>query len=163
MKEKKLIASVILGVALVSLITAIVAGLAEGIPLLADMGNLHEYKEDYNFLTGGLTLGGVALGAAFVIVFFVNKKHRFSVNLALAVAVVLYCLVTIIVLRIVVPATRRDVPYLEEYVLFTAYLTTAVTFIVSTALAFAAWLYLTLVKKKEEAKKPEPEETANQE
>lgn len=165
MKEKKTVASVVLGVALVSLITALVAGFAESLTLLIDSGELDiTYEEDYNYLIGGLTLGGVLLGIAFVAVFLANKKNRFAVNLGLAIAVVAYCLVAIIATRVTVPTVKHNIYNIyyilrtTEYTLYSSYLTTAITLMASTALTFAAWAYLARLKKKEE---PAPEkETA---
>lgn len=158
MKEKKTVASVVLGVALVSLITALVAGFAESLTLLIDSGELNlTYEEDYNYLIGGLTLGGVLLGIAFVAVFLANKKFRFAVNLGLAIAVVAYCLVAIIATRFTVPFSGYYGGWnTTQYTLFTSYLTTEITLMVSAALTFAAWAYLARLKKKEEPAKAEP-------
>lgn len=160
MKEKKTVASVVLGVALVSLITALVAGFAESLTLFIDPEELNvTYEEDYNYLIGGLTLGGVLLGIAFVAVFLANKKIRFAVNLSLAIAVVAYCVAAIIATRVTVPISGYSGGLRAmEYALFTSYLTAAITLMASTALTFAAWAYLARLKKKEE---PAPEkETA---
>lgn len=147
MKEKKIVACVVLGVALVSLITVLVAGFAES-TLKLD----HDYVKQK--IVGGVMLGAVVLGIAFVSVFFANKKHRFAVNLGLAIVLIAYCVASLIGVRFT---------ELGEYSLFTAYLTTTLTLMVSTALTFAAWLYLTLVKKKEESAKTEPESDTKKE
>lgn len=158
MKEKKTVASVVLGVALVSLITALVAGFAESLTLFIDPEELNvTYEEDYNYLIGGLTLGGALLGIAFVAVFLANQKNRFAVNLGLAIAVVAYCLVAIFATRFTVPfAEYRGGLSTREYTLYSSYLTTAITLMVSTALIFAAWAYLARLKKKEEPAKADP-------
>ena len=128
MKEKKMVACVVLGVSIVSLISLLVVAFAESLNLLINF----EYYVDQ----GGVTLGGVLLGTAFLAVFFANKKYRFAVNLGLAVTVVVYCVVSLIVLEL-------ESHYNDSY------LATAITLMVSCTLTFAAWLYLTLIKKNE--------------
>ena len=135
MKEKKTVACVVLGVSLVSLITVIVAAFAQSIDLLAD-----EHAE-----YGGVTLGAFLLGTAFTVVFCVNKKHRFAVNLSLAIAAVAYCVISLIAFAV------SDVIEYGYSSVDSGYLATALTLIVSTALTFGAWLCLTLIKKKEES------------
>ena len=136
MKEKKMVACVVLGVSLVSLITVLVAAFAQSIEWFVNYEN-NKY--------GGVTLGAVLLGIVFVAVFFANKKHRFAVNLGLAIAVVAYCVVSLIALG----CGRRSVD--------DGYLASALTLMVSCALTFAAWLYLTVIKKKEEGVPAEEE------
>lgn len=158
MKEKKMIASVILGVALVSLITALVAALAESLTLFIDESANENINVDYRNEMGGVTLGAVVLGIVFVSVFFANKKYRFAVNLSLTLALVAYAVLSLIVLRCVRPKLN-----VWNYSLFVSYLSAAISLAVSTALTFAAWLYLTLVKKKEEpAPIEDGSETENQ-
>ena len=130
MKEKKIIACVVLGVSLVSLITVLVAGFAQSI-------DWFDYYENNKY--GGVTLGAVLLGIAFTVAFCVNKKYKFAVNLGLASAVVAYCVISLIAFG----SGRRHVD--------DSYLAAALTLMVSTALTFGAWLYLTLIKKKEES------------
>lgn len=132
MKEKKTVACVILGVSIVSLISLLVGAFAESI---VDLSSSYESDK----VVGGLTLVAFLLGTAFITVFFANKKYRFAVNLGLLIAVVAYCVISLIALRIKYEFVR-DV-----------YLTMALTLMVSAALTFASWLYLTLIKKKEEA------------
>lgn len=169
MKEKKLIASVILGVALVSLITALVAAFAEVLTFFIDWENVQGLytHDDYNYIAGGLAVGGVFLGVAFVAVFFANKKNRFKTNLGLAVALISYCVVSLIVLRILIPSGdgyfESAALFANDYALFTSYMTTAITLMVSCALTIAAWLYLTLIKKKETPAKQELETEEKQE
>lgn len=164
MKEKKLIASVILGVALVSLITALVAAFAESLTLFIDIGIVNGLKisDDYQYVVGGLTIAGVLFGITFVTVFFANKKKRILANAILGGVVIAYSILSLVVLRVLIPTNYYDEIYPQEYSLFTSYMTTAITIAVSCALTFAAWLYLTLVKKKEPAK-TEPETDATKE
>ena len=147
MKEKKMVACVVLGVSLVSLITFLIAAFAES---LVDLSG--DYVKHVK-IAGGVTLGGVLLGIAFVTAFFVNKKKCFAVNLGLAITVVAYCVITIIALSF----DYRD------YGIFSSYLTSALTLAVSTALTFVAWYYLTLIKQKEASEKTEQETDANKE
>ena len=134
MKEKKTVACVVLGVSLVSLITVLVAAFAQSIDWLAD-----EYYE-----YGAVTFGAFLLGTAFTVVFCVNKKHGFAVNLSLAIAVVAYCVISLIAF-----AVDHVMDYGYSGV-DSGYLASALTLIVSTALTFAAWLYLKVIKQKEE-------------
>ena len=135
MKEKKIVACVILGTALVSLISVLVAAFAQSFV------SFIEY-ESYDY--GAVYLIGALLGIAFVAVFFANKNHRYAVNLGLAVAVVAYCVISLIALS-------------SDGYVGGSYLSTALTLMVSTALTFAAWYYLTLIKKNEETA---PEQTS---
>ena len=139
MKEKKTVACVVLGVSLVSLITILVAGFAQSIELFVNYEN-NKY--------GGVTLGAVLLGIAFTVAFCVNKKYRFAVNLGLAIAVVAYCVVSLIAFGC------------DRWGVDDSYLATALTLMVSTALTFAAWLYLTVIKKKEEPAEKSAEQTS---
>ena len=148
MKEKKTVAAVVLGVALVSLITALVAGFAESLTLFID------YYSDFAKIVGALLLIGVFLGVAFVAVFLANKTNRFKINLGLAIAVVAYCVVTLIIARVLPAADSSP---------FSAYLASAITLMVSTALVFAAWVYLTGIKQKEEPAEAEPKTEEDQE
>lgn len=161
MKEKKMIASVILGVALVSLISALVAALAESLTLFIDVNNVQgaSVNSDYANAVAGVTVGGVVLGIVFVAVFLANKNYRLAVNLSLSIAFVWYCVASMIVLRCIKPRMAA-----ATYATFTSYVTTAITLMVSAALVLAAWLYLTLIKKKEEPAKPvqDSSETENQ-
>ncbi len=159
MKEKKMISCVILGGALVALITALVAAFAESLTLFIDAVNVQgiDTRDDYQYVAGGITIGGVLLGIVFVAVFFANKKKRILVNAILGGLVVAYSVISLVVLRLLIPLDYYDMMSAGAYALFTSYLTTAITIAVSTALTFAAWLYLTLVKKKETPAKLESE------
>ncbi|MDE7159182.1 MAG: hypothetical protein K2N74_06385, partial [Clostridiales bacterium] len=84
---------------------------------------------------------------------------RLAVNLSLAITIILYCVASMAALRGIKPKMAA-----ATYAVFTSYVSTAVTLLISTALALAAWLYLTIVKKKKEAAKPveNGSETENQ-
>lgn len=134
MKEKKTVACVVLGVSIVSLISLLVGAFAE---------SLVDFNRDYGKyvnVVGGLTLVAFLLGTAFITAFFVNKKKRFEVNLGLLIAVVAYGVISLIAL-----ACSED----TYNAAFNTYLTTVITLMVSAALTFTSWLYLTLIKKKE--------------
>ena len=131
MKEKKTVACVILGVSIVSLISLFVGAFASSLKDLS--GN---YSDSVK-IVGGLTLVAFLFGTAFITAFFVNKKKRLAVNLGLLIAVIAYGVISLIALRI-------KESYVED-----VYLTTALTLMVSAALTFASWLYLTVIKKKE--------------
>lgn len=133
MKEKKTVACVILGVSIVSLISLLVGAFASSLKDLS--GN---YSDSVK-IVGGLTLVAFLFGTAFITAFFVNKKKRFAVNLGLLIAVIAYGVISLIALRI------------KESYVGDVYLTTALTLMVSAALTFASWLYLTVIKKKETA------------
>ena len=141
MKEKKMIACVVLGVSIVSLITVLVAAFAESVDLLADE------RLEY----GGVTLGAFLIGTAFTVVFCVNKKHSFAVNLGLGIATVAYGVISLIAFAV---ASVINYGYSSVH---DSYLATALTLIVSTALTFGAWLYLNVLKKKEESAPAETE------
>lgn len=152
-KDKRIVASVILGVALVSLITALVVAFANSLMMFIDVNHVQASNAhyDYNFIVGGVTLGTFAIGVVLVAVFFASKKKRFAVNLALLIVFVADCIVSIIMLRIHVPfySKKANIVLSSDYSLFSTYLTVALTLIVSAVLTFLSWLYLTNAKKRE--------------
>lgn len=155
MKEKKIVASVVLGITLVSLITALVVALFDSFVLFIDSGFLysqyHSYSEtvlsqykNYCYIIGAFMLLAVMLGVAFLGIFFTNKEKCVKRNGIVAGVFVGYCFVTIIISRVLL----LEYHYVFEQ--FTSYLAAAITLGVSAALVFASWYYLTLIKKKEE-------------
>lgn len=148
MNEKKLVASVVLGIALVSLITALVVALFDSFVLFIDFSN------SYGYIIGAFMLVAVALGVAFLTVFFTKKEKRVKLNFIMAIVFVSYCFVTIIVSRLLL----LELPYSHER--YTSYLAAAITLAVSTALVFSSWYYLTFIKKKEEQTQMNQQESA---
>lgn len=151
MKEKKLIVSVVLGVSFVSLVTAIIAGIAESLMILIDMvGVSGVLNVEYANYSGAFTLTNVLVGAALVVIFLVNRKYRFGVNLGLAIGTVAWYILSVILMRVLIPYVRGKMVE-STYPIFASFLTVAITLIVCTALMFVAWFYLMYLKKKEES------------
>ncbi|MDE6677171.1 MAG: hypothetical protein K2K12_05625 [Clostridia bacterium] len=163
MKEKKIVLSVILGVSLVALIIALVSGLADSISLMIDGGKIKSlYYEDekYHCLVGGLEIGLISLGIAFVaVLIFVKGKGKKISTIILAELLTCYFIITTAVLRKVMPIDefREHSIFAEEYALFVAYLSSAITITVSAILACVSSLLLGRAKKAEEAKQNEQE------
>ena len=161
MKEKKTVLSVILGVSLVTLIIALVAGFTDSLSLLIDGENVDGvyYSEGYNYLVGGLEFGLIALGISFAAVFCRAKNKRNKVGIILASVLAGYFLITAIVLRALLsPWSIRA----TDYTLFMSYISSAITITVSAALACISFLLLTKTKEAEEIKQTEQEVSEEQ-
>lgn len=159
MKEKKIVLSVIVGVSLVALIIALVAGLADSLSLLIDgkhISDIDYSKKDYGYVdaVGVLELCAIALGMAFVTIKICSEakpsKSLFVAETVLAALLTVYLIVTAIVLRMTQPLTAGDLMYAKYYTLFTSYLTTAITVTVSALLAYFSSLFLSRAKKERE-------------
>ena len=87
-KDKKTVCLVVLGVSLVSLISAIISGFVVGImDLIDELQSIIAYGESGYILLSVAYLLQVALSAAFAAIFFFNKKRRNTVNIALAASI----------------------------------------------------------------------------
>lgn len=154
MKEKKTIACVVLGVAFVSLISVLVAAFANSLVMFIDGNRIRGVSvfDKYAIMTGSITLGAVVLGIAFVVLFFVNIKRRFAVNLSLLVVIAVYIIATAVVLRTQVGRNGDGELSTNAYSAFTSYLTSAITIAVSAALMFCSRLYLLKTNQSEPPK-----------
>ena len=164
MKEKKIVLSVILGVSLVALITALIAAFADSLSLLLDAKIINNttYRDEYVDIIGGMEMGAVALGIAFVAVFLCNRKKRNLANFILALLVVLYFVASTVAAREVVPIANKVLISAGNYPLFAAYLNTMITVAVPAVLVFISSLLLGKAKKTEEAVQPAQENSADQ-
>lgn len=159
MKEKKIVLSVILGVSLVALIVALVAGIADSLSLLIDAENVNGvyYSEGYNYLVGGLEFGLIALGISFVAVFCCAKNKRNKIGIILASVLAGYFVITAIVLRVVLVVFSSWYIKATDYTLFMSYISSAITITVSAVLVCISFLLLVKAGKAEEVKQPEQE------
>lgn len=99
-KDRRIVLLVLLGVALVSLITAAVACFVNSLAVLCDFGLMKDLPEDtwYYYMIAYVLLPlGILAVAYFCVKLFVRKT--FIPSLVLALAVVCYVIVSIIALR----------------------------------------------------------------
>ncbi len=128
--RKTIVLLVIFGVALVSVVTSIAAGILNSLTIFCCSGRLRTDK-DFYYLVAGLLLGLCALGVAYVVVkIFVRKKLVPSFVLSFVIAC--YTIATIIALCYSIPLDSNGY-YREEY--FNFYMTTHVSVSVSLAIS----------------------------
>ena len=160
MKEKKIVLSVVLGVSLVALITALVAGLADSLSLLIDgLGGYSQKNVGYVIAIGVLELCLSGLGIAFVALkiraMVKPSNGTFIAETVLAAVIGGFFVITLIVLRVTQPTNSQNELFAQYYALFTAYLGAAITVTVSALLAYLSSLFLNRLAKKDEEAKPE--------
>lgn len=146
MAEKKTIIAVILGVSFISLVAALVAGFFDSISLLSDFTYLYgEWDERYDIAIGVFELIESIFGIAFVAVFLLLKKNRKKAVIIASVAFVAFIIVSLIVLKVILPEYENDYGKWYEksfYALFTGYMTTAITVMVSSVLLVVSYILL---------------------
>lgn len=151
MKEKKMVLTVILGVSLVALITTLVSTFIEGLSLLTDLQNIYDlgYNKKLMNTLGGMEIGAVALGIAFVAVFLFNRKKRSLVNLILTILVVLYFVATTIAAKAVLPRYKDYILSATHYSYFVTYLSAMIAITIPAVLVFVSSLILEKNKSEE--------------
>ncbi len=166
-KEVRIFLIAVLAVAFVSLVTQIFAGLASAITMFADAKLLSVpvygtvYSDDYVDLSAAFMLVISVLALAFaigmVLMFALKKKKKQNIitgAVLCGIAVIAFIVLTA-VLWVKVPA---DSGYeskfrirLYDYELFQQFLTVGLADAIAIAIAFTAWLLLTLAKPTEQA------------
>lgn len=153
MAEKKTVLAVILGVSIVSLVSALVACLITGVTMLdyEKMYNVNAEIADYSYTAGVLLITALAIGIVFIALFVGIKKHRILVSIISASVVVLYFIITAIILKrtLHIYGYRVISGYNStEYTMFTTYLTSVATLAVSVLLVTVSWILLDRSSKK---------------
>ncbi len=146
MKEKKTVLAVVLGVSAVSLIAAIIAGLADSLSLLIDGKYIASYSDGLTVKTGVLQLIALVLGIATLAVCIyaaVKHKNLSRVLIILTAISVLYFIVSVIVFRATMPKSSYSGEITQkDYVLFLSFLTSIISVTVSNALVAISSLFL---------------------
>lgn len=167
MCEKKTVLSVILGVAIVALISSIVVVTIDGFTLLFDYNVLFkDVKGTYHNTVSILELVAVAISVVFAIaitvvsIFAKNKRIKLVfliINVSAAIVTVVYFVITVIVLRNIIPAKAYYgiAVYSLNYSMFTAYLTNVASLTVSLVLSAVSILLLTRLKAKHSSENTE--------
>ena len=161
MKEKKTVLSVIIGITIVSLFTAIVAGVADGLSVLIDGDDIYQLGAHYHYEIGigVLELVTVAFGVAFLSVFlFAKGKNRRNGMIVLISVMSLYSVITLIIMKIIIPRFNDGVMYNTDYAMFSGYMSMLLTFVVSSVLACVSSILLDKLKEAENIKESESSE-----
>lgn len=148
-KDKRIVLLVIFGAALVSLITATVAGLVDSLMVYFDVGMLQRVTDLYYVIAGILTGLSVLCIAYICVKIFVRKS--LVPSFVLALVIICYVFVTAIVLRFQIP-TKEDSGYLQEdvYVFFqSTYSAVAVTLAVSVAIVETSHFLIVRMDRKQ--------------
>ena len=147
MPEKKTVLAVILGVSFVSLVAALIAGLADGISILTDFTKLYG-KGDFRYDIGValLELAVIVLGIVLVAMFLLCKKNRKKVLICTCIALFVLSVVSIIILKAIMPTYDTSYVkghyYTDYYALFTGFMATAITVMVSSVLMTISYMLL---------------------
>lgn len=168
MCEKKTVLSVVLGVAIVALISSIVAAAIDGFTLLFDYkvlfrgvtGTYGTYYRTVSVLEIVSAVIAIAFAVALVVVSILAKNKRgklilIIVTTAVAIVAIAYFVITVIVLRSIIPASKTygSVVKALNYTMFTAYLANVASLTVSLVLSAVALLLLACLKSKRNAEK----------
>lgn len=155
MNVKKTVLSVILGVALVSFITAAIALLVSMFQTLIDYASANHIDSDYQYIVGVMQifLFLIALGFTLGIIFAKKKRKKLSIIFSAVSAG--FLLSSTVALRICIEGyTSYSNDYFlnqYEYNLFTTYLTGALSLVISVVIATVAYIMLLRIAAKEGA------------
>ncbi len=151
MNVKKTVLSVILGVAAVSLATAVIVVLIDGFTMLVDYKGLSPSKDyAYNYVIGALEIVFAFMALIFAVVIPVLRRRGFVPAIVFAGVSALYFMVTVIILRTNVdssPYSLGDYIYIDrldtqDYTLFTSYMTNTLTITISAIISSVAYALL---------------------
>ena len=156
MPEKKTVTAVVLGVSLVSLIAALIAGLADSITLLTDF--VKGYSGDGLVFPILITLSEFVisvLGIVFVAMFLLRKNNRNKTLIGISIALVALAAVLLIVTKAIMPKNGFGKYYTDYYTVYTGVLASVVTVMVSTVLTVVSYM---LLLKQQSVKSTAPEQ-----
>lgn len=138
MPEKKTVIAVVLGASFVSLVAALIAGLANGLMLLTDFHELYDFDFRYDIIVALVELAVILFGIVLVALFLLLKKNRTKTLIYTCIAYVISIVVTVIVLKATLPEDFGP----TMYSLYTSYVTTAITVMVSAILFVVSYCLL---------------------
>ncbi|MCH5163168.1 MAG: hypothetical protein J1G38_06740 [Clostridiales bacterium] len=162
MVKKETICNVVLGVALVSLVSAVIGALIESMTLLIDYNDVNRFDEYlYPYAIGAVEMGLALAAIGFTAAIVAAKKKRNKLTIVAAVVILLYFIASVIVFRINVETYARGRIDSRDYSLFLSYVTTSVSLAISAVLAAGAYIMLAWNKKQDNAEAVAPSTETN--
>ncbi|MDE7464145.1 MAG: zinc ribbon domain-containing protein [Clostridiales bacterium] len=151
MTKKETVVSVILGVAIVSLITSVIAVAVDSFAMLIDYNGVSgKSGYAYPYVIGGLELFFAIMVVSFSAISLALKgKTRDILIIVLGIVTLLFFMISIIVLRLNVDSEYYNGEHYistKDYTLFSSYLTLSVTLTISVIATVVSYFILTRSK-----------------
>lgn len=148
-KDKRIVLLVIFGVALVSLVTALIACFVNGLTVVCDIDRLVQHVHSFYYIVSAVLLALGVLSLVYVCIKLFVRKTSIP-SLVLACAVVCYVIASTLALRYSVPTYGSGYFMSEDYSLFqTTYVAVAVTLAISAAIVETSHLLIVRMDRKQ--------------
>ncbi len=158
MSKKEVVLSVILGVALVSVVSTAIALIIDAFSLIVDYDAVYIFnsKYKYQYAIGVLELVAVAITIGLAVAICIVKGKRSLLSVILACVMTMFCIVSIIILRLNVDGEyNSSYGYYKlnktDYTLFLAYVTSVISLAVSVLVSVVSYMMLSHNKKQQQA------------
>lgn len=149
-KEKRTLLIVILGVALVSLIVALISGVISGLLYFVN-GEMLDYTstEHLEIIFGLFLLAGMSLGVTHLAFYLKKRNYLNIVVLSLSIAQIVYFLITTLVLYIWMGADNEWDFYPTDFSMFETYVAAMLSILIPSILIMIASHFLHKSNQKE--------------